>query len=336
MPNAYVLNQTPTTYSGAHWLLIQMLVGAGWQIKSSGDGLAGYNATGSVFSSGSASGANGFGQAKAWARLTDPGGVREILYQHDNAGGLRLKYSPSAKFTAGSPSATVTPSATDEVYLRGASSDATPSYGATWFDTGVLSGFTKFQGAAQSSSPYGFWFAGASTPAGTIKTGVCMDPVSSVAEDLDPVVWHLASTGAFATSTIAQSAGNNGTYPANGGTAQGNWGFADVAKALFRAWQGACYYLGDPTVASVSMATSQFPIFASGLVVNPFNSKNEGLPIAYMRHSSQSNAGLKGWSTQMRWTTVARTTFQDTADSKNWIVVGAVFLPWDGVTAPTN
>lgn len=330
MPNAYVLNQVPTTYGQAYWLLINMLLSAGWTAKASGDGLSAYSSSGSVFSNGGAAGANGFGQTRAWIRLQDPSGVREFVLQHDNAGGARIKYSANAKFTGGAGSATVTPSATDERYIRGATSDATPSYGATFLDTGVPSGLTKFQGAAMSASPYGFWFAGATTPAGGMKTGLMLDAVDSAAEDTDPYVWHVGSTGAYATDVLANSSNNN----ANGGTAAGCWAYMDLARTAFVQVMAAWYFLANPTVGLVYALNHG--VNGIGLAANPFNGKVDGLPLAYMRSAGLSTGGLKGWSTLARWTGVARTTFQDTADTLQWICVGALWLKWDGTTTPTN
>lgn len=329
MANAYILNSVPTSYSAAHYNMISMLVAAGWTYKSSGDGLSAYSSTTTVFSNGSNAGANGFGQTKAWARLQDPAGVREVIWQHDNAGGLRLKYSPSAKFTGGSPSATVTPSATDEKYLRGASSDAVPSFGATWLDTGVPSGLTKFQGYASGSAPYGFWVCGATTPAGATKTGIMLDPVDGAVEDLDPVAWHIGTSTAFRSTGLANISGDN----ASGGTNAGNWGFMDVAKTAFVQLQGACFVLAE---ASSNQLITNYSVGAAGTANNPFNTKGEAFPVPYMRLATLANAGVKGWSRYLRWTLVLRTQFQDTLDSKQWICVGAVWLPWDGTTTPTN
>ena len=173
-----------------------MLIGAGWTYKASGDGLAGYSSTGKIFT-GTGSGALGWNNAKAWARIQDPSAIREFIFQHDAAGGSRIKYSPLAKFAGGSPSATITPSSTDERYLRGATSDATPSYGAAWFNAGITTGIVKFQGAALAASPYGFWFAGAVSPGGAPSTGLVMDPVTGAPEDIDPVVFHVGAAAAF-------------------------------------------------------------------------------------------------------------------------------------------
>jgi hypothetical protein len=331
MPNAYVLNQIPTTYAQAHWLWIQMLVGAGWTFKASGDGLSAYSSTGSVFSNGAAAGANGLGQTRAWCRLTDPASVREICFQHDNSGGMRLKYSANAKFTTGG-SATVTPSATDERYLRGAASDAVPSYGASFLDTGVLTGLTKFQGAAHSSAPYGFWFAGATTPAGQVKTAILMDPVSSAVEDTDPYVWFLGTTTGFYGPGLVDVGRLGNT---SGGTGVGCFAFADVARSAFPYTPPAIYAFENAS-SGLAVNTAGIAVAGTGLAANPFNGKVDALPILFGRPGTVANPGLKGWSTFMRWTGVLRGNFQDTGDSLAWICVGHVWLPWDGTTVPTN
>ena len=74
-----------------------------------------------------------------------------------------------------------------------------------------------------------------------------------------------------------------------------------------------------------------------GIAVNTFNSKHEALPIVWARPAVAATAiGVKGWSKSARWTTIQRTTGLDTLDNKRWVCHGALWLPWDGVTTPTN
>jgi hypothetical protein len=340
MANAFILNQVPTGYGAALSLLVEMLVSAGWTYRASGDGLAGYNASGKVFS-GTGAGALGWNNSGAWARLQDPGARREFVFQHNAAGGARIKYSPTAKFAAGTPSATVTPSATDEKYLRGGGTDAAPTYGATWFNTAVVTGLVKFQGRANDTAPYGFWFAGAQTPGGAPSTGLVMDPVASVPEDPDPVVLHIGAASAFKIGALGQSGPmSTAGWSASGGANQGTWGFLDVAKTAFQHVMPGYYLVGSspPNGGNIGGSSDNWAIQATGLIENPFNSKHEALPIPWIRATFTSLTpplGLKGWSTLMRWTTIARTSFSDTMDNKNWICVGFVWLPWDGATTPT-
>lgn len=338
MANAYVVNQTPTGYGAGVSLLVEMLVSAGWTYKASGDGLAGYNATGKVFT-GTIAGALGWNNAKAWARLADPVGGREFIFQHDAAGGARIKYSKVAKFTGGTPSAVITPSATDERYLRGAATDAAPSYGAGWFNTTYQpTAQVKFQGGAIGTAPYAFWFCGALIPVGTITTGIMMDAVTSVPEDPDPVVLHCASTGAFGDGMTAGSA--NTDYRANGGVVEGCWGYMDTALAQFLAVNPCGYWAGQSSQAGLTGgAVTGLVIGSKGLSQNPFNAKYELLPVPYVRSASSASlpfVGLKGWSQYMRWTSVQRTNFTDTIANRQWICVNRVWLPWDGTSIPTN
>jgi len=322
MPNAYITNYVPTTYGQIMSAFVEMLVSAGWTYKASGDGLSGYNATGKVFV-GVGSGANGWGNNKAWARLADPAGVREIVIQHDNNAGTRIKYSRLAKFTGGTPSSNTVPSATDEKLLYGSGTDAAPTFGGNFWNTGLPTGVFRFQGAALATAPYGFWLASVNTTNTAIMgTGFMMDPVTSAPEDPDPVVWHVGLNNAF---TIAGTGClSNTSYPANGGTAQAVWGFNDAAASFFD-----CVVVGDYNFGGSNAS-------AGALGPNPFNSKHDAMPIAWGRPSAQPRPGLKGWSTLMRWASPSRTLFLDTLDNKKWICVRQVWLPWDGLTVPLS
>lgn len=334
MANAYILNQVPTGYGQAVSLLVEMLVNAGWTYRASGDGLAGYNATGKVFA-GTGAGALGWNNNRAWARLRDPGGTRELVIQHNAAGGIRFKYSALAKFTAGAPSATVTPSATDERVLWGSGSDATPTLSA-FLGTGTATGTVKYQGAAFGSAPYGFWMCSAITPAGAIQCGLMMDPVESVPEDLDPYVWHIATASAFGINLGSQGALANTSFVAPGGVNSGVFAHMDGPATQFLAVMAAGYSLGWVQGGSVNNSWT-WGFSALGLGANLFNAKHDTLPIVYARSNVTGlpTLGIKGWSTLMRWTTVQRVNFVDTLNSRAWVCVNMVWLPWDGVTAPS-
>lgn len=141
----YIQNQAPTSYGQAVSLLVENLVSAGWTYQASGDGLSGYDSSSKVFT-GTGSGALGWNNPNAWARVQDPSGVREFVIQHNAVGGARIKYSPFAKFTTGG-SATVVPTADDEKNMRSLStSTATVTISAanpgvvTWASHGLVSG----------------------------------------------------------------------------------------------------------------------------------------------------------------------------------------------------
>lgn len=308
----------------------------------------------------------GWGNASAWGRIQDPGGVKEFTFQMNitAAATVRFKFSPSAKFTGGSPSVSVTPSATDEVVLLGAGTDASPTFGG-WFDTGTIAtpNTVIYQGVALAAAPYGFWFAsqvqgtslvGGSSPS---KSSVLMlDPVTTVAEDTQPYVIYFDSGNGFSTFANAAMGRDGGIttsslthWVATPATLPGTGGFfaytdTTLAVASFRTVSTALYvaYTSANTPGASSLVAGGGATIASNLLVNPFNGKNEMLPIAYLRAngSQTANSGivvapsLKGWSTLMRWTGVTRYSFMDTLDSKAWICVGNVWLIWDGATQP--
>lgn len=339
MPNAYVLNQMPSGYGHALSLLAEMLVGAGWQYLGSGDGASGYSATGKIFS-GISTGPGGWGNARAWARLGM--GAREIVVQHNAAGGFRLKYSSAAKFIGGTPSANTTPSAVDERYIQGGATDATPTYCTAYYSTGVVTGIDRFQGAALSGGAGGFWIAACRAGGATsCYSALMMDPVTSVPEDPDPVVWYAckASQDAFKTSG---NFGHSATAPgivAPGGSSYGSWTFMNASKTDFITVDAIGYVTAgyDGHAAPAAAGQTVNVVRGIGLNINPFNGKDDALPVPYGRvYGWQAPNGLKGWSTMARWTGLPRATFTDTLIDRQWVAVGNVWLPWDGVTPPIN
>jgi hypothetical protein len=335
MADAIIASVVPTSYGQASSLIAELLVSAGWTYKASGDGLAGYSSTGKIFT-GTGSGALGWGNARAWARLQDPSARREVVLQF-NAPSARVKYSALAKFTGGSPSATVTPSATDEKYIVGGASDATPTYGS-FFSANILTSGIKYQGFASGTSPYGFWVTCFNTPAGATQMAIVMDPVQSVPEDPDPVVWHYGISNAFSVGAFGHPSGviAAASFAANGGSQAGSWGYVDAAMTNFAYVMPHYYCCGVLTVGGLGGA-SNFGSCNAGFAVNPFNAKHEALPILWARPTVATGViGLKGWSKSMRWTTVGRTTGLDTLDNKRWVCHATVWLPWDGLTTPSN
>lgn len=331
MPDAFIVNAVPNGYGAAMSATVEMLVAAGWVYKASGDGLAAYNATGKVFT-GTAAGATQWNNTRAWCRLADPSDAREICLQHNAAAGLRWKCSRVSKFVGGTPSATVVPSAADERVIWGAGTDAAPTF-SNFFGTGVATAGCRFQGAAKSAAPYGFW-VGSNVLGGAIQCGVMFDPVTSVPEDIDPVVWHIGTTAAFQNGGFGFA--NATTWLAPGTANQGIYAHMDATAATFVGVQPGTYCVGLVGTGTVPVSTC-YVTSSLGLNLNPFNSKHEALPIAYLRPTpAATSIGFKGFSTLARWTCTARLTFQDCLDNKNWICVGALWLPWDGLTSPLN
>lgn len=451
MPDAYVLNQFPSSFGGAISVLAELLVSAGWSYRASGDGLACYappsvtatvtitvaspavvtwtshgllantpvvfTTTGSlptgitagvtyyvhptsiltnsfriaatpggaaintsVAGSGVHTGTSqakiftntgtgnlGWDNSSAWARLQDPSGVRELLFQHDASGKVKIRYSRSTKFVSaydGVASYTVPPTAVDEVYIAGqtGTSSNLDYYTGTvsgnpqgqWISTGVTKSQVICQGFASGTAPYGFWFAMQEFPRGALRGGIIMDPVKSVPEDPDPFVFHIGGVNVFSavggyTGTAGQGYIKDATQALTtwgappGVSVDGCWAFMDPGATQFLYVQPACYGLGIGNTLGNMLGQS-----ARGLSSNPFSGKPEALPLVYMRaspwlHPTSSGtgaiisvpySGVKGWSTMVRYTGAPRATFKDTIEGKSFIAVGDFWLPWDGATSP--
>jgi len=123
---------------GLTWALFntkEALKVAGWTVPASSDGVT-YSAGGDTITSGARFGAAVFttgslSSANAWMRLRHPLGSCELLFQHGAANGndqWKIRYSRLG-FTGGTPSATVAPTAADEVYILGSSSTFTEILG---------------------------------------------------------------------------------------------------------------------------------------------------------------------------------------------------------------
>lgn len=186
------------------YLLLTTLLSAGWIVSRSSDGTT-YNSSGNQLT-GSGSGAGGLGNSSAWFVVREPGGVREFCIQRGTVNtSFRIKYSASAKFIGGSPSATRVPSATDEQVLLGAGSDAAPTYIAHF----VASPTGRFHVVAENAAingVYPFWYAqiNASIITQTFFIFDALKDGTTETADADPCyIANNAAAGASSTPTFA-------------------------------------------------------------------------------------------------------------------------------------
>jgi len=332
----FIANKLPDSQGAVLSLLVEMLVSAGWTYKASGDGQSGYSSTGKIFTN-SGSGALGWDNFQAWARLADPSNRREFVFYRNGTETVRIKYSRLAKFTGGTPSATTMPTATDERYLAGSASTAS----ASWLASSVTPYRTSvFFGMAQTSAPYGFWFAGGDAYRGWLRTALIVDPVKGVSADPDPYVNIFCGPGLsgmalsyrfwapdLSNPSIADYSGNipsTDFFP---------YATMDAAGNIYRPVAASSYYGGPLDTLSGALAVNY-----TGGTYNPFDSGLDAFPLLYQRpHSpfqgTSVNTGIKGWSTLCHWTNGPRLCW-DTANNRTLICVGSVWLPWDGVTIP--
>lgn len=192
-------SNTFTTAGSVFYALVAVLMSAGWTKVSDSDGTT-YSAGGTQITGGG-SGANGFNNTRAWARMQDPAGRREITLQvvsaaTINSATVRIKMSESSKFTGGSPAATVTPSAVDEQILAGAGTDASPT-GLAWGGNA-----TQRLHIVAEDAPVGNVYpfqllctvTGGATQQGLQLLCEAMAPGSYDAGDVAPCVWYAAAS----------------------------------------------------------------------------------------------------------------------------------------------
>jgi hypothetical protein len=210
------LNQRSITANQAFYQVFVALMASGWTALGSGDGLAAYSGTDGTALVTGASGANGFYNPGAWIRLQAPktgtnGQKRELIFQQGNSTGsqpnIRIKYSPnvtgSTGFTGGSPSSTQTPSATDQRFIAGGGSEASPTYASWGFNVDysfVLHVYCDNDG----DDGYSFYVMQTIQSDGAFSNsmGFAMDVMlegTAQAGDMDPCVFYFSGSSNFAT-----------------------------------------------------------------------------------------------------------------------------------------
>lgn len=319
---AYTFSTANTPGNGtlAIFLLRTALVAAGWTHAADSDGTT-YSAIGGQVTTG-VSGAGGLANVGAWIRLQAPavgGNVREITFQRSNDQNWRIKYSANAGFTGGSPSASQTASAADEVFMAGGGTDASPTY-LTLMPTNNT--YRWHIAAGGATERYSFYAYSLTTGTTTILNSIALDvlpPDTYPTEDIDPAVMLCFSTGSVAINSITANATN---------------------PAQARAW------LGPTSAAGASLITNNVNVgldrFAGNLgvvsfAVNPFSGKDvlwTPIYFAANTNSSRGPLGAKGASTLFKFGSMIRTNLDTitTTGAQDHIFLGGLWLPWDGTT----
>jgi hypothetical protein len=310
---------TPLTGSVAMYAFKEQLKASGWSVLSSSDSST-YNSSGDQIASGS-SGANGLANTSAWIRLRSPagvGGCQFILQRGVNNTLWRLKYSITAGFSGGSPSATQVPSATDEIILYGGGTDASPTYDSLFSTDNTY----RWNVGSDSAAPYGFWGGAFPTGGGVPFSAIVHEPLTATdPSDANPYALYVSGSNAFLTNSIStesMSASSNilwSTTPSVSPTSS-DWLF----------FSGLVMYVQSGGVLVVP----------ANIPVNPINSNDQIFPIVLARRSALPTPSYKGVTTIMRWHSPNRTT-GDTltvSTARDRIIYGNLSLPWDG-SVPT-
>lgn len=295
----------------AIFALKELLKAVGWSVISSSDGTT-YNASGDQVTH-DGSGANGMNNNNAWFRIQDPGVLREYVFQRGTIHySWKWIYSASDKFTGGTPSATVIPTATDQQGL---------ARNATTFQTMFPTGAFYTQIAAQSAAHngvYAWWLiASEGNVSPPEQTCMCCDSMDSAysTSDNDPCI-HYGSDDYPVLGNICTSSASS-TDNIKG------WMKYGVAGEEWGGLTGNYYYNSAGWVPSYGQP-------------NPHNGKLPLLPIPFFRHTSTGSViGFKGVAKYMRWCPHVSinypTVLADTSD--NYVVFGDLCFPGipDGV-----
>ena len=326
--NPYWLSPTQLL-SAAHFLQLfrTTLKAAGWTSQGGGDGLSAYSATSAdlVFTKFQpwVAGANGFGQALAWERLREPGGGREIVWQYgaliSTVGQWRVKISPAAKFSGGSPSATRVPSAADEFVLAGGGTDASPTYDRFSSATTTYPlASCKLVGMVDQSAPYGVWFA-ALGPAGQAPQQFYFhDPIlNGSSSDTDLMVYNASNGISSVIATIQQlTSSEAGSPPGPKGQLVG---VATGVPALYSPLVMRDFANIAPLTRVLGASIADAKVFSP--------------PVLYGRRFDLAGPnGYKGTSSLFHWATtnLQYGSLLTNTSSYDRIVIGDVIAEWGG------
>lgn len=307
--------KTPSTGAITFYELKTLLKLAGWTTLSSSDGTT-YNSSGDQITSG-ASGANGWNNTRAWARVQAPDGYQEYTFQRTTSSiAWRIKYSRAGHFTGGAPAATVTPSAADEVVLMGSGSDAAPT-GISFLANDAT---YRWNAAASNTYPYTFWASGYPLGGGSQSVFIGLEFLTAT-EPSDAHV-YLAIAGTASAGVILNSANLSLQTRTTGSATRTVTYLASAAPTTVIEPGALLFRIDNGTVA----------FYPDGATCNPITNKFDVAPIIWARSSAVANPGYKGIGTMIKWTSSNKVTGDTLSvnSTHDRIVYGSCSLPWDG------
>lgn len=317
----YNANQAPSTGSVAMFSFKEQLKVVNWAVKSSADATS-FSTNSDLITSG-ATGANGFANTNAWIRLQCPsmGGVaRELIIQRGTTNLLwRIKYSYSAGFTGGSPSATQTPSSTDQQFICGGGTEAAPTFGTIF---GADAGYKYHCAAADGADGYMFYSVAYAHNAGALSHIMFMDQMQSDSVnslDTDGYVFYANTI----TGTLTGIHGHSVATTVGGPQ---SWLRKGLTGETF-VRTPACQYSTFNTVGGTI-------IVEQTIGINSFDGKDTGLPAIYIRLSAEvgTYSGFKGIGRLFKFASSTRSngTPLDLLTPRDHVQIDELILPWNG------
>lgn len=283
MSFVYDLNgAVPATGAATIRRLKTALVAAGWTVKGSGSTGTGYSGTGDIITTDAI-----MAVTDAWFRIQDPAGHREFIFQRGTTNLLwRVKYSANPTgvtgFTGGSPSATQTPSASDEQTVYGGGTDASPTFTALLSADG---GYKIWIACGDSTVGYGWYIFAGLTGTGSPEAFFYLDVMrvgTYPSGDVDPAVVYFSTPGT-AVTTINQL----GTY-------------ATGPQGWFAYGLGGSAFQRIIPAAMIDWGTF-YGAIPSNVQASPVSGNDVCTDVLYMRGNNQSiPGGIKGCGTLFR------------------------------------
>ena len=315
------VNKNPDTGAYAMFQLVQTMISGGFTQAGSGDATTFSNSgSGPVIHGGTGTG--GFGNNRAWVRMQVPimtygnsSSIREFCIQRGDADtNWWIRYSISGSFIGtgnGAISATVTPTATEQVNLWGST-----AAGTQLFDANLT---YRCHVMVDGANPYGFYLLALTNGGGGYagnKSIFMMDPCTATSSlDPDPYAFYVDYDNKIFNTYSAGS---------------GRW-YVESPNVL-------CLF--SPVTSSANYKTitaATYSIFSNGYYTgcNPFDGLMITLPILYARRSGATAPnGPKGFSTLVSNPTTIKTTgdiiSSASLGANDRIMVNDFCLPWNG------
>lgn len=323
---------TPSsTWAEAIYDLKETLKTAGWVVTDSGCGFTilpgpvespySYGSGTDIITS-AGSGDFGLNNERAWFVIQSPDGYVEYMFQRgDNSYGStgqawRVSWSASTTsggYTGGSPDYKTTPTASDENYIRGGGTPASPTY-YTFFPGYTNPGNIRWSIVADNAAPYTWWCGGWDVGTGNPRMGMIHDSLVALTPgDVSSYVSY-CTTDAFTSESHFTGGGASPTNTFN---------------LRCRNVLNTDYIV--PICFDFKTITSGTSLYENSLA-NPLTGKDEMYPVIYARAANQGDGQWKGVSTIMRWLSINRpvTSTYTVSTTRDRVIWTSVSLTWDG------
>lgn len=322
MTLTYYVNSVPASLADTYFQLKEQLKLVGWTVTKSGDGTS-YNSTGDNITTAAV-----MNNTNSWYVITQPvldGYQKHICVQSGATKySLRIKLSWTG-FSGGSPTGSVTPTATDQAVIWGSGTDASPSF-TNLIDTTFTNIRNQIIVGDASDNYFVCWMTTKAT-GGQANAIFMIDKVTDThALDIDPFVYSIYGSSASPTTDLNNNSSNKWSASTNPMT------YAWARKGFSNEVFSRCF------VNFFNLGTASNYQLAGLSGANPYDGFDYHLPMMFFCDNTVitgTNQGpltfYKGQSVHCRLATTSRATL-DTANTRTRVYFGPIVLPWNGTT----